>query len=57
VKLLFNKRGWFFVIEWLSGTKDYRTGVVYPDRYGCFKQRIIVGPYENAESAMRGTAP
>lgn len=53
MKLRYTRRGWFAVMEWLSGTVDFRTGVARPDEFGCFIRRALVGPYATATQAAQ----
>lgn len=55
MKLVYNRRGWFRVLEWLAGVVDFRTGTELPDSRGLMgKQRALIGPYASAEEALRG---
>lgn len=48
-------KGWFTIIDFVVGTVDFRTGEKFPDKYGCLKRHLIVGPYTSAPEALRET--
>lgn len=56
-RLKYTRKGWF--VHWftmLTGTKDFRSGRVFPDAYGCLSREIWVGPFSSA-AALRDIAP
>jgi hypothetical protein len=52
----YTRRGWFGVLHFLTGTTDFRTGVTYPDEYGCYERKVLAGPYRSAHEAARAWA-
>jgi hypothetical protein len=52
-RLKFNRRGWFaHAFTMATGKRDFYTGAIMPDRYGCFWQEIWIGPYRSARAAI-----
>ena len=53
-RLVYSRRGWFAVLEWMAGVRDIRFGVTLPDSRGRIgKQRILIGPFSSAAQASR----
>lgn len=53
IKLRHTRRGWFYLwVEFLSGTVSFRTGATFPDKDGCLKRRVFVGPFATAVEAV-----
>lgn len=52
-RIRYTRRGWFGVLWFRTGTRDIRTGKIYPDQYGCFERKLLAGPYTDATEAAR----
>lgn len=53
MRLRFNSKGWFRIIDVAVGHVDRLTGTVVPDRYGYTVRRLIFGPYDTAGAAAQ----
>jgi hypothetical protein len=52
-KIRYTRRGWFGVLHFLTGTRDFRTGTTYPDEYGRYERKMMAGPFGTAAEAAR----
>jgi hypothetical protein len=55
-KIRYTRAGWFGVLHFLTGQRDFRTGVTLPDQYGRYERKLLCGPYATAEEAARAWA-
>lgn len=53
-RLRLTRIGWFkFWCRFLTGTKDFYTGQIYPDEHGHTEREIWIGPFATPEEAFR----